>query len=192
MGFCDDPPLVANRIRFPLPPSRNTRAPKSSRQKRPPGTQLGAQELEMRCVLSVTGYSPIDEVGNNVANPDWGAAPADLPGGAAIQLLRLFPVAYADGISTPSLPGNGATVTTPAVPIPCPRTVSNDVFNQSPTLFGSPSTDVNTVNGTGCPTSATPSASSWTTTWTSPRTRPGSRSFPNPNKDGNDFQHPRR
>jgi hypothetical protein len=100
--------------------------------------------LEDRCCPSVTGYRLIDEVGNNAANPNWGAAPADQVGGAAIQLLRISPVAYQNGIATPSLPYAGAT-TTP--PMPSPRTVSNDLFNQSPTLFGSPSTDINTVDG---------------------------------------------
>jgi hypothetical protein len=105
--------------------------------------------LEERCQPSttgITGFRTIDEVGNNVANPDWGAAPADQPGGAAIQLLRFSPVAYANGFSTPSLPGGGNANTPPE---PSPRTVSNDVFNQSPTLFGSPSTDINTADGNG-------------------------------------------
>jgi len=105
--------------------------------------------LEERCVLSsvpVGVYSPIDEVGNNVANPDWGAAPADQPGGAAIQLLRISPAAYTDGVSTPSLTyAKVAGVDT----IPSPRTISNDVFNQSPSLFGSPSTDMTTADGNG-------------------------------------------
>ncbi len=110
---------------------------------------LCPEQLEDRCqpsVVPVGVYSPIDEVGNNVANPDWGAAPADQPGGAAIQLLRLSPTAYTDGVSTPSLTYakvNGVDT------IPSPRTISNDVFNQSPSLFGSPSTDINTVDGNG-------------------------------------------
>jgi len=109
---------------------------------------LGVEQLEDRCLLSVTGFRPIDEVGNNVANPTWGAAPADQSNGAAVQLLRLSPVAYADGISTPSLPyGGGGIGNSP--PMPSPRTISNDVFNQSPTLFGSPSTDITTVDGNG-------------------------------------------
>jgi hypothetical protein len=45
-----------------------------------------------------TGYRPITEVGNNVANPTWGAAGTDL--------LRESPAAYADGISSPSLPND--------------------------------------------------------------------------------------
>ncbi len=115
--------------------------------------RLLLEQLEDRCqpsLVPVGVYGPIDEVGNNVANPDWGAAPADQPGGAAIQLLRLSPVDYANGIATPSLPGNGVTLgPTSGLPIASPRTISNDVFNQSPTLFGSPSTDINTVDGNG-------------------------------------------
>ena len=99
------------------------------------------EELESRLVPSVTGFSTVTEVGNNAADPTQGTAGTDL--------LRLSPVAYANGISTPSLPGNGATTTTPPVPIASPRTISNDVFNQSPTLFGSPATDINTVDGNG-------------------------------------------
>ncbi len=124
------------------------RKPRAAAQTR--RTWLFLEKLEERCQPSVTGFRPTDEVGNNTANPDWGAAPADQPGGAAIQLLRISPADYADGIATPSLPGNGATVgPTSGLSEPSPRTISNDVFNQSPTLFGSPSTDVNTVDGNG-------------------------------------------
>jgi peroxidase len=86
--------------------------------------------LEERCLLSAsaTDYRPIDEVGNNIANPTWGSE--------GIDLLRLSPVAYADGISAPSLPNN-----------PSPRTISNIVFNQTNPLFGPPSEDINTVDG---------------------------------------------
>jgi hypothetical protein len=64
------------------------------------------EQLETRCLLSVSGVRPIDEVRNNLNHPNWGAAPADQTGGAAIQLLRVSPVAYADGVSAPSLPNN--------------------------------------------------------------------------------------
>ncbi len=40
-------------------------------------------------------YESIDGTGNNAANPNWGAA--------GIDLVRLSPPAYADGVSTPSL-----------------------------------------------------------------------------------------
>jgi hypothetical protein len=104
---------------------------KSGRLRRP---ELAFEQLETRCVLSgVTGFRPIDEVGNNVANPNWGAAPADQPGGAAIQLLRISPVAYADGISTPSLPNN-----------PSARLVSNILSNQADP--NNPAADIATVD----------------------------------------------
>jgi hypothetical protein len=111
--------------------------------------RLCLEQLEARCqptAVPVGVFSPIDEVGNNVANPDWGAAPADQPGGAAIQLLRISPAAYTDGVGTPSL--TYAKVNNVDT-IPSPRTISNDVFNQSPSLFGSPSTDMSTVDGNG-------------------------------------------
>jgi hypothetical protein len=69
------------------------------------------EALEDRCVPS-SGYRPIDEVGNNISNPTWGVAGTDL--------LRLSPVAYADGISSPSLPNN-----------PGARVVSDLVSNQA-------------------------------------------------------------
>jgi hypothetical protein len=51
---------------------------------------LHLEALETRALLS-TLFAPIDGTGNNVANPTWGSAGTDL--------LRLSPVAYADGIS---------------------------------------------------------------------------------------------
>jgi peroxidase len=81
---------------------------------------LRLEQLEARCLMSAGPVRPIDEVGNNAANPNWGAAPADQAGGAAIQLLRLSPVAYADGLKAPSLPGN-----------PSARLISNIVNSQS-------------------------------------------------------------
>jgi hypothetical protein len=95
------------RDRRPILEARKRRRPKR------PEVEL----LEVRNLLS--GFRPIDEVGNNVANPNWGAAPADQAGGAPIQLLRESPVAYADGIGAPSLPNN-----------PSARLVSNVVDNQ--------------------------------------------------------------
>lgn len=92
------------------------RRPLSSRK--PRRVQLTLELLEVRNLLS--SYRPIDEVGNNANNPNWGAAPADQACGAAIQLLRQSPVAYADGIGSPSLPNN-----------PSARLVSNLVDNQA-------------------------------------------------------------
>jgi hypothetical protein len=70
-------------------------------------------------------YRPIDEVGNNVANPTLGTAGTDLQ--------RISPAAYADGKSAPSLAGN-----------PSARVISDILNNQSePT---NPSQDFNTVD----------------------------------------------
>jgi hypothetical protein len=106
------------------------------------------EQLEARCQPSATGFRPVDEVGNNAANPyqgvsfftssTQGTTPADVAGG---DLLRFSAVAYKDGISTPSMGGGSPTF------IASPRTVSNDVSNQATTLFGP--TDVNTVDGNG-------------------------------------------
>jgi serine/threonine protein kinase len=74
---------------------------------------------------TATGFRPIDEVGNNVANPTWGTANTDL--------LRVSPAAYADGISSPSLPND-----------PSARAISNIVNNQADP--NNPSQDVNTVD----------------------------------------------
>jgi hypothetical protein len=60
------------------------------------------EELESRAMLS-GNYEPITGVGNNLTHTVWGSAGTDL--------LRVSPVAYADGISAPSLPNNpGARV----------------------------------------------------------------------------------
>jgi hypothetical protein len=56
------------------------------------------ERLEDRCTPTATGFRPIDEVGNNVADPTLGTAGTDLS--------RLSAPAYADGISSPSLPNN--------------------------------------------------------------------------------------
>jgi hypothetical protein len=69
--------------------------------------------LEERCVLDVRS---ITGVGNNLANPDWGAAGADL--------LRVSPVAYSDGVSAPAQPNTLS-----------PREISNDLNNQSDPIF---------------------------------------------------------
>jgi peroxidase len=61
-----------------------------------------------------------------VANPTWGTVNTDL--------LRVSPAAYADGISSPSLPND-----------PSARTISNIVNNQADP--NNPSQDANTVDG---------------------------------------------
>lgn len=103
------------------------------------GSHLLLEHLEERCQPSVTGFRPIDEVGNNVGNPNQGIAGQDL--------LRLSPDAYkpvangGDGFTTPSLTYGAPTF------IATPRMVSNIVSNQATVLFGP--TDINTVDGNG-------------------------------------------
>lgn len=60
---------------------------------------VGLEQLETRSLMSINPVSPalpepIDGTGNNLAHPTWGSAGQDL--------LRLSPVAYGDGISTPA------------------------------------------------------------------------------------------
>src|SRR5438132_6734326 len=54
------------------------------------------EALEVRCLLDAAPYYLPNGSGNNIANPTWGEAVTDL--------LRISPVAYADGVSAPSLP----------------------------------------------------------------------------------------
>jgi hypothetical protein len=72
-----------------------------------------------------TGFRPINEVGNNLANPSLGTAGTDL--------LRASPAAYADGISSPSLPQNQSA-----------RVISDLLNNQANPV--DPSQDLNTVD----------------------------------------------
>src|SRR4051812_33558094 len=95
--------------------------------------RMRLEELETRCLLDASGFRPIGEVGNNVANPNLGNANTDL--------LRLSAVAYKDGFSTPSMGGGAPTFVAGS------RLVSNSVSNQATVLFGS--TDVNTVDQNG-------------------------------------------
>jgi hypothetical protein len=91
-------------------------------------SDLHIEQLEERNLLSVTGtgFRPIDEVGNNiVSNPMWGTAGSDL--------LRNSPVAYADGISAPSLASN-----------PSARLISDLVSNQADPAH--PLQDIQTVD----------------------------------------------
>jgi peroxidase len=98
---------------------------------------LCLEPLEERCQPSVTGFSSVDEVGNNAANL----------GIAGTDLLRLSPADYkpvangGDGLTTPSLTYGAPTF------VAGPRLVSNVVSNQATTLFGP--TDINTVDQNG-------------------------------------------
>jgi peroxidase len=90
--------------------------------------KMRVEELEARCLLSVSGFRPIDEVGNKIANPKWGVAATDL--------LRLTPAeysAYVKGVDSPSLPQD-----------PSPRLISDIVNNQADPA--APFDDIATVN----------------------------------------------
>jgi hypothetical protein len=84
------------------------------------------EPLEDRCLLSgsPTDFRPITEVGNNFANPTLGTANTDL--------LRLSQAAYANGVSSPSLPNN-----------PSARVISDIVNNQADAAGN----DIATVDG---------------------------------------------
>jgi hypothetical protein len=81
--------------------------------------------LEERALPSTTGFRPIDETGNNQASPTLGTAGTDL--------LRVSPSAYADGISSPSLPNNASA-----------RVISDLLNNQADP--NNQSQDINTVD----------------------------------------------
>src|SRR5262249_1428822 len=83
------------------------------------------ETLEERCVMDATGFRPVTEVGNNVANPTLGTAGTDL--------LRLSPVAYANGVNSPSLPNN-----------PSPRVISDIINVQADPA--NPSQDIATID----------------------------------------------
>src|SRR5437764_13293186 len=71
----------------------------AARRPRGPSSLLrrALESLEERAAPTSVWRS-IDGTGNNLANPAWGASGTDL--------IRLSPVAYADGVSAPSLPNN--------------------------------------------------------------------------------------
>jgi hypothetical protein len=77
--------------------------------------RLFLEPLETRCLLD-GGFRTITGLDNNIANSTWGMAGADL--------LRISPVAYTDGISSPSQPNSLS-----------PREISNNLNNQSDPIF---------------------------------------------------------
>jgi hypothetical protein len=79
------------------------------------GLPLWPELLEARCLLDA-GFRSITGFGNNVTNPAWGQSGTDL--------LRVSPVAYADGKSAPSTPNTLS-----------PREISNNLNNQSDPIF---------------------------------------------------------
>lgn len=99
-------------------------AKKSHRQ---PARRLQVEQLEDRCVpTTASSFRPIDEIGNNTAIKTLGTA--------GTALLRISPVAYADGISSPSLPNN-----------PSARVLSDILNNQA--NADDPLEDIETLNG---------------------------------------------
>jgi peroxidase len=76
--------------------------------------------------IAKADVEPIDGTGNNVDNPTWGSAGSDL--------LRIAPAGYADGIDSPSLPGDLSA-----------RDISNVLNDQADP--SNPSVDVSTVDG---------------------------------------------
>jgi hypothetical protein len=90
------------------------------RRPAPPRRHLELEFLEDRALLSALVGLNLNEVdfrsitgfGNNIANPTWGQAGTDL--------LRISPVAYADGISAPSQPNTLS-----------PRFISNALNDQT-------------------------------------------------------------
>ncbi|MEI6239390.1 MAG: peroxidase family protein [Planctomycetia bacterium] len=63
--------------------------------------RTGVEQLETRAMMAAQPLAPaplapesVDGRGNNVAHPEWGSA--------GVDLLRLSPAAYADGVSAPS------------------------------------------------------------------------------------------
>jgi hypothetical protein len=101
----------------PFARSKHVKAKQSSVKSSKSRSPLEVERLEDRYMPSgVTGYRPVTEVGNNIASPTEGATGADL--------LRLSPVAYADGVSSPSQPNTLS-----------PREISNNLNNQSDPIF---------------------------------------------------------
>jgi peroxidase len=97
----------------------------SRKPARPDKVHLVLEQLEDRVQPSVAGFRPIDETGNNTAQPTLGTAGTDL--------LRVSPVAYADGVSSPALPNN-----------PSARVVSDLLNNQA--VPGNLSQEIQTLN----------------------------------------------
>src|SRR5215217_3332697 len=92
------------------------------------GPRLRLEELETRCLLSASGFRPIDEIGNNETDTTSGTA--------GIDLLRVSPEAYRtaandpNGFFTPSMNGGAPFFVSGS------RLVSNDISNQATVLFG--------------------------------------------------------
>src|ERR1700733_1053585 len=83
--------------------------------------------LEPRVLLSAAVRSA-DGTGNNIAHPTWGSSDTDL--------IRLAAAAYADGVSSPALPGDQSA-----------RAISNILNDQSDP--SDPTLDIQTVDQNG-------------------------------------------
>jgi len=101
--------MVKTLVQRALGETARTRPSSSARRKR---CRLNVELLEARCLLSSDPFRSITGVGNNVANPNLGAAGADL--------IRIAPAAYGDGLNAPA----GASR-------PGARLISNTVSDQT-------------------------------------------------------------
>jgi hypothetical protein len=118
-------PMVSLSTRSPSPATASTRDRSSHASHPRPSTPAAMRRNPDPSTSGSTGYRPIDGVGNNAANPDRGSAGTDL--------IRISPVAYADGVSAPSLPQDRSA-----------RAISNILNNQADP--NNPSQDINTVD----------------------------------------------
>src|SRR5262245_12944144 len=84
-----------------------------TRKRKSPNLRQSLEHLEDRSVPAT--FRSIDGTGNNQAHPEWGST------GEA--LLRVGPIRYADGISTPAPQGG--------VGRPSPRAISNTIVAQT-------------------------------------------------------------
>src|SRR5215218_169124 len=126
--------------------SRSTQRRNSRKHTPSKRLRLIQEQLEERSQPSVggsAGFSPINQVGNNTTNTSFGTA--------GIDLLRVSPASYRvvagtdpNGFFTPSMNGGAPFFVSGS------RLVSNDLSNQSTTLFDpDPANDINTVNQNG-------------------------------------------
>jgi peroxidase len=79
------------------------------------GVAAGCGDGDEDSGTAAVAHRTIDEHGNNISHPQWGAAGA--------RLRRMAPVAYADGVSTPAGPDR-----------PSARAISNAILAQSESI----------------------------------------------------------
>jgi hypothetical protein len=97
---------------------------KSNAAGRRPKVNPAVEPLEPRWLLS--GFRSIDGTGNNLQNPDWGSA--------GVDLLRIAPAAYGDGVSSPAGADRPSarvisnTVSAQPVDVPNARNLSDWVY----------------------------------------------------------------